>query len=295
MKALVLYVSGLSHRFAVRPDIAEHLSRLIEHGSLAPLFPVFPVLPRPMQATFLTGRYPEGHGILGGRAGTFPDPRTALGCTRARLELRGWGAPPPCEPSVGDPPDHVDALFLHLDSIDREAARRGPAHPSMQEVLREVDRRIGELSRAARDRGAAIFVLSDGAPQPAETSLDIADLTDSPADVEEQICHIRCGRDRVQEVARRIRARAPQVRILCTPQEKRLYRIDHPDAGDVVLIAPPSTRFGPAGPRATRGRLPADPDDLGIFVTTADGASTRHPGTVRAVEVASCLKEALNR
>lgn len=60
---LVVDVVGLSQEL-LGPD-TPHINRLVERGVARPLTPVVPAVTCSVQATFLTGRMPEEHGIVG--------------------------------------------------------------------------------------------------------------------------------------------------------------------------------------------------------------------------------------
>jgi hypothetical protein len=232
---IFLYVPGLACRMAIRPDLAKNLSNLIERGSFVPLFPVFPALPAPMLATLRTGRWPGEHGVLLG-------------------------------PAVDA---DADAGVRALDSFDRACRERGPADPALAEAFRALDDEIGALAEGCGDD---VVIVSDGALSPAAASIDIdAALRDRFGDraaprTEEQVSFIRTPL--VSDVALFVQSLDRGMRVLSTAAERAVYRIDHPNAGDVVAIAPPNRRFGSAGPRGTRGHLPFRPDDYGVLVSS---------------------------
>ncbi len=247
---LLLYVPGLAHRLAIRPDLTKHLSNLIERGAFAPVFPVFPALPGPMLATLRTGAWPESHGVVVGSADGVPGPE-----------------------------------FQVLDGFDRVARERGPADPGLADAFRALDARIGELA-AGRDE---VLVVSDGAVSPASASIDIEAALrekfgpDVTARAEEQVCVLRTAR--LREAAAFVRTLAKGIRVLCGAQELSLYRVRHANAGDAIVLAPPHKRFGSPGPRGTRGQLPSDPGDYGVLVSTRHGSFSKR--FLLAVEAAA--------
>jgi len=247
---LLLYVPGLAHRLAIRPDLAKHLSNLIERGTFAPLFPVFPALPGPMLATLRTGTWPESHGVIIG---------SADGVTGAEFQV--------------------------LDDFDRVARERGPADPGLLDAFRALDAQIGELAGGRDD----VVVVSDGAVTPASASIDIegalcekfgAEVT---ARAEEQVCVLRTAR--LREAAAFARTLVKGIRVLCGARDLSLYRVRHAHAGDAILLAPPYKRFGSSGPRGTRGQLPLDPDDYGVIISTRTGSVSKR--FLLAVEAAA--------
>ncbi|HLG42104.1 MAG TPA: alkaline phosphatase family protein [Planctomycetota bacterium] len=247
---LLLYVPGLAHRLAIRPDLAKHLSNLIERGVFAPVFPVFPALPGPMLATLRTGEWPESHGVIVGSANGASGPE-----------------------------------FQVLDDFDRVARERGPADPGLGDAFRALDARIGNLAGSSDD----VVVVSDGAVSPAPVSIDIGGAlrerfgADVTAEAEEQVCVLRTAR--LREVADFVRTLAKGIRVLCGARDFTLYRVRHANAGDAIALAPPHKRFGSPGPRGTRGQLPLDPGDYGVFISTRHGSLSKR--FMLAVEAAA--------
>lgn len=228
---LLLFVPGLACRLAIRPDLAKNLSTLIEQGTFTPLFPGFPALPAPILTTLRTGRWPGEHGVLHG----------------------------PAEP----------AGFCVLSSFELACRERDPRDPSLAESFRALDAEIGSLADAHEGN---VIVLSDGALWPAAASIDIdAALRDRFGEAvesrtEEQVSFIRTAS--ISETARFIQSLDRGVRVLCSVAERAAYRIDHPNAGDLIAIAPPNRRFGTSGPRVTRGQLPLQIEDYGVLISS---------------------------
>lgn len=228
---LLLFVPGLACRLAIRPDLAKNISDLIEQGSFAPLFPVFPALPAAILETLRTGRWPGEHGVLHG-------------------------------------PPNLAGVRL-LDSFALACRERGPRDPALAEAFRALDAEIGAM---AASRDGNVVILSDGSLGPAAVSIDIdAALRERfggavESRTEEQVSFIRTAR--IVETARFVQSLDRGIRVLCTAAERAAYRIDHPNAGDVVAVAPANRRFGTPGPRATRGQLPIHPDDYGVLISS---------------------------
>jgi hypothetical protein len=178
-----------------------------------------------------------------------------------------------------------------MDDLENAYRTFGPQAPEIADAFREVDAKIGTLARSEAAAATATVIVSDGAPFSCEGTLEVGAI-EGEVFAEEQVCHIRTS-----DLASTIRSLPQGVGTLANPASKAVYRIGHPAAGDVILIAPPTRRFGASGedPKSTRGHLPLAVEQYGIFVSTEPVPSIEEERFALAVDVLSAVKEIVAR
>jgi predicted AlkP superfamily pyrophosphatase or phosphodiesterase len=149
--------------------------------------------------------------------------------------------------------------LIYLPHLDYDLQRLGPADPMILQRLEEIDAVAGELIDRFRSDGARVIVLSEygitpvrGAVHPNrilrasgflrvrnERGLEKLDpgASDAFAVADHQIAHVYVNRkERLEEVIEAFRG-MPGIEKVLDEDGKRRFSIDHPRAGDLVLIA----------------------------------------------------------
>jgi len=220
----------------------------------------FSVTPRPMYTA--DGRKlpdvytepPELRGALQNELGTFPlfefwGPRAGIASTRwiARSAERVIAA-------------HEPALSLvYLPHLDYDLQRFGPKDPRIEKALRELDEVVGELLDFARKRGLRVVVLSEygitdvtGAIHPNRALRDAGFLrvreelgreqldpgaSAAFAVADHQIAHVYVKDERRAGEVRSLFEKVPGVERVLDADGKRALGLDHPRAGELVLVS----------------------------------------------------------
>ncbi|HEX6277147.1 MAG TPA: nucleotide pyrophosphatase/phosphodiesterase family protein [Polyangiaceae bacterium] len=220
----------------------------------------FSVTPRPMYTA--DGRKlpdvytepPELRGALQNELGTFPlfefwGPRAGIASTRwiAHSAERVIAA-------------HEPALSLvYLPHLDYDLQRFGPKDPRIDKALRELDEVVGELLDFARKRGLRVVVLSEygitgvtGAIHPNRVLRDAGLLrvreelgreqldpgaSAAFAVADHQIAHVYVKDERRAGEVRSLFENVPGVERVLDADGKRALGLDHPRAGELVLVS----------------------------------------------------------
>jgi predicted AlkP superfamily pyrophosphatase or phosphodiesterase len=162
-----------------------------------------------------------------------------------------------------------DLLWVYLPHLDYDAQRHGPTDPAFADALETVDEMVGDFLAFLRgdDRWAetAVNVVSeygfhdvDAPVFPNRALRDAGLLSVTPdgsggeavdlarsrafAMVDHQVAHVYADADVVPR-ARRALAPLDGVDAVLGDGEKAAHGLDHPDAGDLVLLADPSAWF----------------------------------------------------
>ncbi len=343
MKLLVINCAALSAKLATRSDLAKNTSFLIEKGGFLPLYPVFPALTIPAQASLTTGTYPDEHGMIAN--GLFEkesfeyhfwhQPNQLLYTERFWTKIKKSGklkvamlfwqnskysdtdivnTPAPIHTEVGEvistcyskPDDLYDNLvktigefplhrywspmanhessqwivnctkfvlensspdltFTYLPHLDYSTQRFGPDAKQVLDDFAILDEMIGTLTKAAKDAGCEVVVLSEYGMSPVNGAIHInrkfrkmgllaarnirgkeyLELGDCKAFalVDHQIAHVYLNGADSSEVKKSVKEINPSIEVLETEVEKDKYRINHERSGDLILISPPDKWF----------------------------------------------------
>jgi predicted AlkP superfamily pyrophosphatase or phosphodiesterase len=149
--------------------------------------------------------------------------------------------------------------LVYLPHLDYNLQRLGPGHPAIARDLRAVDALCGELIAHARRDGTRVVVLSEYGITPVtgaihvnralreaglirvrtELGLELLDpgASEAFAVADHQIAHVYVRRpERVPEV-RRLLEGLPGVERVLDADGKRAAGLDHPRAGELVLVS----------------------------------------------------------
>lgn len=162
--------------------------------------------------------------------------------------------------------ERPELTLVYLPHLDYDLQRFGPDAPRAQAAAAEVDRVAGSLAEHAREKGAAVIVLSEYGIEPVSRPVHLnralreagllavresrftGELLDAGASrafavADHQVAHVY-----VREPARRAEVRAllerlPDVERVLEDVGKREVGLDHARAGDLVAIAAPGAWF----------------------------------------------------
>jgi len=158
-----------------------------------------------------------------------------------------------------------DLLLCYLPHLDYPLQRLGPGHPSIPSEVAAVDRLAGGLIDLARERGRAVLVVSEygivpvaGAEFP-NRALRSAGLLEVHANAtgehldplasrafavaDHQVAHVYAPDAGDRARARAILAALPGVDAVLEGPERAAAGLDHPRAGDLVLLSKPDRWF----------------------------------------------------
>jgi len=321
-----------------------NLAALGRDGFTATLDPVFPALTCTVQASFLTGELPRGHGIVGngwyfrdlGEVLLWRQHNALVGgeklWTAARRALPGlrvanicwWYAmgaatdilvtPRPVYHADGRkspdcytvPPQlrdeltaelgpfplfqywgptasiassrwivaaaqrvlrahSADLLLVYVPHLDYDLQRYGPDSPQAVTAARAVDTTVAPLVAAARDRGAAVVVLSEYGLTPVRRPVDVnralrrAGLLNvytqagmeyldpwtsrAFAVADHQVAHVYVANPSDQPRVAAVLAELPGTAEVLDAAGKARYGLDHERAGELVAVAEPDAWF----------------------------------------------------
>jgi predicted AlkP superfamily pyrophosphatase or phosphodiesterase len=155
--------------------------------------------------------------------------------------------------------DDPDLLLAYLPHLDYALQRVGPDHPSIPAEVEAADREAGRLVELARERGRAVLVVSEygitsvsGAAHP-NRALREAGLLEVHANAtgehldplasrafavaDHQVAHVYAADAAARSRAREVLAALPGVGAVLEGEERAAAGLDHPRAGDLVLLA----------------------------------------------------------
>lgn len=275
MKLLIINVSGMGNHWVKRSDLAHGIFTVMETGCYYPVFPVFPALTNPALATYMTGARPQEHGVL------FDDNISGLNCWCPDLRRLVWPTA-----NVSDiAPLLQDVTIVQIPDLDAPSFTEGPR--AIPDIFKSVDTKIGELAKVARDLKYEIAIVSDYAVVPVAGAIDLT--SEFPqARVHHQVASVNGN---PQEIAPAAKAVDKGIKVLCTLEEKEVYGVNHPGAGDVVLISPPKAYFGAPGRKGSHGALPISMDDYAAFICSVPVDAFRGRPFVTAVDVGRALAQ----
>lgn len=341
-KTVVLNVVGLSS--SLIGEATPNLRTFAQRGKLAHVGSVLPAVTCAVQATYLTGKLPREHGIVGNGwyfrdeceikfwrqsnhlmeqpkiwdmaraldpsftvANLFwwynmyssadysvtprpmypadgrklPDIYTQPAALRPALQAKlgqfplfqFWGPNTTIKATqwIADAARHVEQqhsptlTLIYLPHLDYSLQRVGPADPSVQHDLREVDAVAGELIAFYEGRGAQVIVLSEYGITPASRPVHLnrlfrelgllqvreelgrelldAGVSAAFAVADHQVAHVYVNdRTRLDEVRALLQATRGVAEVL-DDAGKRRYGLDHPRSGELVAVAEPDAWF----------------------------------------------------
>jgi hypothetical protein len=221
-------------------------------------------------------------------------------------------------------------MLLNWPGLTGHLTQLGPLDPMAGGHFQKMDRTIGELASAAKQAGMATIVVSGNPmfPVAAPIAINMAFrqkgwMSDSAdprsaqvfAVADHQVAHVYCKQSLAPEVARLAKSIDRGMKVLAHPDDKALYHVDHPRAGNVVLIAPVNKYFvyrwwegeAPASHaclgahsdagavRGSQGHLPSKIDDYGVLVAGIPLPRIQRRPFVGLGEIAGILSELLTR
>jgi len=149
--------------------------------------------------------------------------------------------------------------MAYLPHLDYDFQRFGPRHERSLTAVAEIDAVVGDLARAAERHGAALVVVSEYGITAVDRPVDInralrragllvaretpgGDVLDpygssAFAVVDHQVAHVYTRGSGATEHARTVLDRLDGVESVLGPDEKRAAGLDHPNAGDLVVVA----------------------------------------------------------
>lgn len=158
-----------------------------------------------------------------------------------------------------------DLTLVYVPHLDYDLQRFGPSAPEAAAAAASLDAVLGPLLDAARKRGAIVVVLSEYGITRADRPVDInralrreqllrvytqagMEYLDpwtsrAFAVADHQIAHVYVADPADLPVARKVCAALPGVAEVLGEPEKAAYGLDHPRAGDLVLMAEPDAWF----------------------------------------------------
>jgi predicted AlkP superfamily pyrophosphatase or phosphodiesterase len=186
---------------------------------------------------------------------TFWGPSAGLPCTQ-------WIARCAAEILKQDPPE---LTLVYLPHLDYDPQRFGPAGCDMGRLVRELDDACAVILEAARHVGARVWVVSEyghgdvSRPVPLNRVLrqagflsvrpgpfgEVVDTFGSRAFAvcDHQVAHVYVDRPDDRERAGSLISTLPGVARVFAGDERREIGLDHPRAGELVVVAEPDTWF----------------------------------------------------
>jgi predicted AlkP superfamily pyrophosphatase or phosphodiesterase len=197
---------------------------------------------------------------LQGKLGTFPlfdfwGPRTTIKSTR-------WIAD---SARMTDERYDPTLSLIYLPHLDYNLQRLGPNDPAISTDLKEVDAVCGDLLRYYEGRDARIIVLSEygitAVHRPVhlnrvlrsrgliamrdELGLELLDAGASAAFAvaDHQVAHVYINDQSRYDEVRKLLEETPGIEQVLDAEGKKKLKLDHPRAGDLVVIAEPDAWF----------------------------------------------------
>lgn len=149
--------------------------------------------------------------------------------------------------------------LCYLPHLDYDHQRKGPAHPDSLRAVEEVDALVGELVAAADEAGAATIVVSEygiedatrvAHPNRALREAGLLEVRATPVgemlDVfasrafcvsDHQLGHVYVREPEDRARAAQVLAELPGVEQVLEGESRRAAGLDHPNAGDLVIVA----------------------------------------------------------
>jgi predicted AlkP superfamily pyrophosphatase or phosphodiesterase len=161
---------------------------------------------------------------------------------------------------------HQPTLSLvYLPHLDYNLQRLGPRHPGIAADVRAIDTLVGDLLDFFRERGVTPIVLSEYGITPVDTPVHLnrvlrqqgwltvkeelgLELLDAGASrafavADHQVAHVYLNDPSLEPAARTLLAAQPGVDRVLGAAEKRAVGLDHPRAGDLVVLAKENAWF----------------------------------------------------
>ncbi|WP_225839768.1 alkaline phosphatase family protein [Streptomyces sp. NK08204] len=158
-----------------------------------------------------------------------------------------------------------DLTLVYVPHLDYDLQRFGPDGRRAASAAARLDRVLGPLLDAARDRGATVVVLSEYGITPARRPVDVnralrregllrvytqagMEYLDpwtsrAFAVADHQVAHVYVPDPADLPMVRKVCADLPGVAEVLGEEDKAAYGLDHPRAGDLVLVAEPEAWF----------------------------------------------------
>ena len=155
--------------------------------------------------------------------------------------------------------------MAYLPHLDYDHQRFGPGAPRSLRALEELDVVVGDLVAAADEAGAAVVCVSEdgirdvsrhAAPNLALRDAGLMHARSTPdgdvldpfgsrafALVDHQVAHVYCKDEVSRAEARRVLEALPEVGAVLEGDARRDAGLDHPNAGDLVLLSEPDAWF----------------------------------------------------
>lgn len=166
---------------------------------------------------------------------------------------------------LDDPASAPDLCLTYLPALDYDLQRHGPDHPSAKRALDALLGQIATIRAAAERNNYGIIIFGDYAIAPASQAIfpNVAlhdaglfrtravegmlypDFHTSAAFamVDHEIAHVYLKDKSSDPAVRTALAKLPQIARILGPVEQREAGIDHPNCGDLVLMATPGAWF----------------------------------------------------
>ncbi len=160
---------------------------------------------------------------------------------------------------------HPDLTLVYIPHLDYDLQRYGPSGPRAASAAANLDAVLGPLLDTARERGAIVVALSEYGITPASRPVDInralrrehllrvhtqagMEYLDpwtsrAFAVADHQIAHVYVADPADLPLVRKLCAALPGVAEVLGAPEKAAHGLDHPRAGDLVLVAEPDAWF----------------------------------------------------
>lgn len=160
---------------------------------------------------------------------------------------------------------HPDLTLVYVPHLDYDLQRFGPSGPRAASAAASLDAVLGPLLDAARGRGATVVALSEYGITPAsrpvginralrrenllrvhtQAGMEYLDPWTSRAFAvaDHQIAHVYVSDRADLPLVRKLCAELPGVAEVLGEAEKAAHGLDHPRAGDLVLVAEPDAWF----------------------------------------------------
>ena len=155
--------------------------------------------------------------------------------------------------------------LIYLPHLDYNLQRLGPAHPAIAEDVRAIDAIVGDLINFFRQRGVTPVILSEYGITSVDTPVHLnrlfrqqgwitikdelgLELLDAGASrafavADHQVAHVYLNDRSLESAARSLLEKQPGVERVLDAAGKREAGLDHPRAGDLVVLAKENAWF----------------------------------------------------
>ena len=155
--------------------------------------------------------------------------------------------------------------LIYLPHLDYNLQRLGPAHPAIAEDVRAIDAIVGDLINFFRQRGVTPVILSEYGITSVDTPVHLnrlfrrqgwitikdelgLELLDAGASrafavADHQVAHVYLNDPSLENAARTLLEKQPGVERVLDAAGKREAGLDHPRAGDLVVLAKENAWF----------------------------------------------------